>query len=166
MRCELLPLLVRKQIKQIVNTNYTAFADRLYSKIQHTEEDSKYPDEYFDILCERESVGCYIHNTDTFTLRVNQLHNYIKYNRAVSENMDDIIPKNDMSTCQVHKMTQVGKCSRLGNSVQIAEKCSFKRSYIGNRVQIGAHCKIVDTVIMDDVRIEDNVSLTGCIVCR
>ena len=31
--------------------------------------------------------------------------------------------------------------------------------------QIGAHCKIVDTVIMDDVRIEDNVSLTGCIVC-
>ena len=36
MRCELLPLLVRKQIKQIVNTSYTVFADRLYSKKQDT----------------------------------------------------------------------------------------------------------------------------------
>ena len=36
MRCELLPLLVRKQIKQIVNTNYTVFADRIYSKKQDT----------------------------------------------------------------------------------------------------------------------------------
>ncbi|KAL5271052.1 hypothetical protein ACHWQZ_G001638 [Mnemiopsis leidyi] len=166
MRCELLPLLVRKQIKQIVNTNYTVFADRIYSKKQDIDEDSKHPDEYFDILSEPESVGCYVHHTDSFTVRVNQLHNYIKYNKAVSENMDDIIPKNDVETCDISKMTQVGKCSRLGNSVKIAEKCSFKRSFIGNRVQIGPHCKIVDTVIMDDVTIEDNVSLTNCIVCK
>ena len=48
-----------------------------------TDEDSKHPDEYFDILSEPESVGCYVHHTDSFTVRVNQLHNYIKYNKAV-----------------------------------------------------------------------------------
>lgn len=166
MRCELLPLLVRKQIKQIVNTSYTVFADRLYSKKQDTDEDCKHPEEYFEVLSEVESVGCYVHKTQDFTVRVNQLHNYIKYNKAVSENMDDVIPQNDMTTCDISKMTQVGKCSRIGNSVRIAEKCSFKRSFVGNRVEIGPHCKIVDSVIMDDVRIEDNVSLTNCVVCK
>ena len=73
-------------IKSANSTNYINCINSTNCKLTVviSEEDSKYPDEYFDILCERESVGCYIHNTDTFTLRVNQLHNYIKYNRAVS----------------------------------------------------------------------------------
>lgn len=48
------------------------------------EEDSKQPDEYFDILTEPEAVGCYVYKADQFTVRVNQVHNYIKFNKAVS----------------------------------------------------------------------------------
>ena len=46
-------------------------------------EDDMKPDQYFDVLHESESVGCYVHKAPEFTLRVNQLHNYIKYNKAV-----------------------------------------------------------------------------------
>ena len=63
----------------ILHTNTRIFSPTL--KIP--DEDSKHPDEYFDILSEPESVGCYVHHTDSFTVRVNQLHNYIKYNKAV-----------------------------------------------------------------------------------
>ena len=164
MKCELLPLLVRKQIKQIVNTD-TVFDDRIYS-IKENQDDEMKPEKYiFDILCESESVGCYVHQSDKFTLRVNQLHNYTKYNKAVVENMEDVLLPSDPESCEISKMTQIGKCSRVGSGVKVAEKCSFKRSFLGDNVVVGAHCKIVDCVIMNDVRVEDNVTLTNCIVC-
>ena len=50
----------------------------------NSDEDCKHPEEYFEVLSEVESVGCYVHKTQDFTVRVNQLHNYIKYNKAVS----------------------------------------------------------------------------------
>ena len=164
MKCELLPLLVHKQIKQIVNTD-TVFDDRMYSIKRHVDNDSNNPDKYFDILCEAESVGCYVHRTEEFTVRANQLHNYTKYNRAVAEHAEDLLLKSDLETCEISQMTQIGKCTRIGNSVKIAEKCSLKRSFVGNSVEIGAHCKIVDCVLMEGVKVENNVSLTNCIVC-
>eukprot|EP00116_Pleurobrachia_bachei_P005422 sb/3465684/ len=167
LRCEFLPLLVRKQIKQVANAEQ--FTD-IYSTLQQeTEGDIK-----FAALQPPEETGCFVHITEDFTVRVNQQHNYIKYNKAVGELMTDMLPKHtppatvksfEETQYGVHQQTQVCKVSRVSEEVAIEGKCSVKRSFIGCGVKIGAHSRIADCVIMSGVTIESNVTLSNSVIC-
>ena len=101
-RCELLPLLVRKQIKQMHDVK-AAFSDQLYDVSEGDEEGV----ERFNILHEPLRTGCFMHHTKDFCVRLNSIHNYIAYNKAVFESFSGAIPKGDITTCKISQMTQV-----------------------------------------------------------
>ena len=43
----------------------------------------------------------------------------------------------------------------IGDELSIGDKSSVKKSMIGNRCQIGERVKIVNSIIMDNVKIKD-----------
>lgn len=68
-------------------------------------------------------------------------------------------------TVSVAPKTMVAAGCMLGPHTKVGEKSTLKRSVIGARCSIGSHVKLLNSVVLDDVTIEDNCTVQNCILC-
>ncbi|KAI9104689.1 nucleotide-diphospho-sugar transferase [Phlyctochytrium arcticum] len=102
---------------------------------------------------------------DSFCARANTVWAYGELNKQLAKNLPD---KNNMGSGGDlrAKQTQIGPDSMVGESTQLGDRCSIRRSVIGKHCTLGKNIKIVNCVIMDYVVLEDNVKLDGCIISQ
>jgi translation initiation factor eIF-2B subunit gamma len=97
------------------------------------------------------SVKAYI-SRDVYTQRVNTLANYAEVNRyLIKDWAGDRVAK----TAEIAARTQIGQDSLVGEGSRIDERSSVKRSVLGSGCRIGKGCKIVNSILMDNVAIDD-----------
>ena len=108
-----------------------------------------------------------IMQTSGFTGRANNVWKYSEINKYLCKATPSPVP----STCIIEEKTNIGSDSLVGESVEVKERCSIKRSILGNHVKVGKQCKISNSVIKDHAVIEDgylkliSVKLDSCVVC-
>ena len=89
--------------------------------------------------------------TSGFSGRANNVWKYSEINKYLCKVTPSPVP----STCVIEEKVNIGSDSLVGESVEIKERCSIKRSVLGNHVKVGKQCKISNSVIMDHAIIED-----------
>ena len=68
-------------------------------------------------------------------------------------------------TVVVAPKSMVGTGCMLGAGTRLGEKSTLKRSVVGARCVIGSHVKLLNSVVLDDVQIDDNSVVQNCILC-
>jgi translation initiation factor eIF-2B subunit gamma len=123
-------------------------------------------------------VGLIIHRAkDGFAVRANNIHSYLESNRHVCIHLSTFswylplisltkflgatstLPTDAISRPLIDQKAQISADSIIGDSTQISERTSVKKSVIGSHCIIGKMAKITGSVVLDHCVIED-----GCVV--
>lgn len=121
-------------------------------------------------------VAVYFAQPGSYVTRVSDIRSYTEANRELASAADAAhLNGAAMNTAHenfVHRTAEIGARSAVGpacmvgEDTKIAEKCSVKKSVLGRRCRLGPGTKIVNSVIHDDVVIEDGCQIQGSIVGR
>ncbi|KAK2860767.1 hypothetical protein Q7C36_004933 [Tachysurus vachellii] len=185
LRGELVPYLVRKQFRKVLNVP---------TDEKQTEQNQKKKDasSSLEILSSAKDEGllefardrscwndhrgdmseayhggnlrCYVHvMEDGVCYRVNTLAAYVEANRVVPKLVEE--PQVHPSAV-VSERSLVGGDSIIGALSQIADKTSIKRSTIGTSTTIKEKVKITNSIIMNNVTIEEGCNIQGSVICN
>ncbi|KAK7440202.1 Translation initiation factor eIF-2B subunit gamma [Stygiomarasmius scandens] len=110
-------------------------------------------------------VGIIIHRAeDGFATRVNTIHSLLDINRRVLSQTTYSLPSDPKSRSLIDQKAQISTDTIVGDSTQISERTTIKKSVIGKHCVIGKMVKIVGCVLLDHCVIEDGAKLDGCIL--
>ncbi|TFK44620.1 UDP-3-O-glucosamine N-acyltransferase [Crucibulum laeve] len=110
-------------------------------------------------------VGITIRRADAgFAIRVNSIHNFLEINRRFLSGTTYALPLDPKNRSLIDQKAQISSDTIIGDSTQVSERTTIKKSVIGRHCIIGKMAKIVGCVVLDHCVIEDGVKLDGCIL--
>ncbi|XP_069498456.1 translation initiation factor eIF2B subunit gamma [Ambystoma mexicanum] len=189
-RRELIPYLVRKQFSSAAllqqNQNYSKEEDakkkdrkpldicsfiEVDQLLADAQEKSCWNDHGGDMqeAYHGGKLRCYVHiMKEGLCFRVNNLGLYIEANRQVPKLLSSLCPEEPLihPSVQIVDRFMIGSDSIIGQSTQVGEKTSIKRSVVGASCGIKEKSKITNCIIMNSVTIEEGCSLQGSVVCN
>eukprot|EP00053_Salpingoeca_punica_P009476 m.84889 g.84889 ORF g.84889 m.84889 type:complete len:430 (+) comp15037_c0_seq1:137-1426(+) len=157
-RSELIPLLVRKQFAQ---------------------PDPKKPGDIYSFVTPQESYNMFAREAspvrccalvtqpadNVLVARANSIARYSEINRTIPKYLAALLPPNLTADASVKiSSASVGQDSIVGEGVTLGDKCTIKKSVIGRNCSIDG--KVVNSVVMDNVKIEADCVITNSIVCK
>ncbi|KAK3545892.1 hypothetical protein QTP70_016598 [Hemibagrus guttatus] len=185
LRGELVPYLVRKQFKKVLNVQTD---DKLTEQNQKKKDasssleilSSSKDDGLLELARDRScwndhrgdmneayhggKLRCYVHvMEDGVCYRVNTLAAYVEANRVAPKLVEE--PPIHPSAI-VSERSLVGADSIIGALSQIADKTSIKRSTIGTSTTIKEKVKITNSIIMNGVTVEEGCNIQGSVICN
>ncbi|ODV85896.1 hypothetical protein CANARDRAFT_27970 [[Candida] arabinofermentans NRRL YB-2248] len=111
----------------------------------------------------KETIGLFILPEQSMFARCNNLAVYMEANRYFLK-----LKARESTSSQSKKDNKnsatVGADSIVGESTELGEKTSVKRSVIGTNCKIGKRCRITGCVLLNNVTIDDDSHLENCIV--
>ncbi|KAF5372959.1 hypothetical protein D9758_001687 [Tetrapyrgos nigripes] len=112
-------------------------------------------------------IGVVLHQAaDGFATRVNTVHSLLDMNRRVLSQTTYSLPVDPKSRSLIDQKAQISSDTIVGDSTQVAERATIKKSVIGKHCVIGKMTKIVGSVLLDHCVVEDGAKLDGCILGR
>ncbi|KAI0308713.1 UDP-3-O-glucosamine N-acyltransferase [Amylostereum chailletii] len=108
-------------------------------------------------------VGVVIHE-DGFIGRANTLVGFLELNRKFLGQATWVLPTDPKDRSLIDPKSQISSDSMIGDSTQVAERASIKRSVIGKHCVIGRSVKIVGCILLDHCIVADGARLDGSIL--
>jgi len=96
--------------------------------------------------------------------RINTLHKFYEVNRRMLSTATYTLPVDPKNRSLIDQRAQISADSVVGQSTQISERTTIKRSVIGRHCTIGKMVKITGSVLLDHCIIDDGAKLDGCIL--
>ncbi|RDB16855.1 putative translation initiation factor eIF-2B subunit gamma [Hypsizygus marmoreus] len=110
-------------------------------------------------------VGVIIHRADAgFAIRVNTIPSFLEMNRRLLSQTTYSLPTDPKNRSLIDQKAQISSDTMIGDSTQVSERTTIKKSVIGRHCVIGKMVKIVGCVLLDHCVIEDGAKLDGCIL--
>ncbi|KAF9047268.1 UDP-3-O-glucosamine N-acyltransferase [Panaeolus papilionaceus] len=110
-------------------------------------------------------IGIVVHNKeDEPAVRVNTIHNFYEINKRALSITTYTLPSDPKDRALIDQRCQISTDSIIGESTQVSEKTTIKRSVIGRHCVIGKMVKINGCVLLDHCVVEDGAKLDGCIL--
>ncbi|KAF9562805.1 UDP-3-O-glucosamine N-acyltransferase [Agrocybe pediades] len=110
-------------------------------------------------------VGLIVHrNPENPPMRINTLHSFYEMNKRILGTTTYSLPSNPKDRALIDQRAQISADSIVGESTQISERTTIKRSIIGRHCIIGKMVKITSCVLLDHCVIEDGAKLDNCIL--
>ncbi|KAF5197321.1 Translation initiation factor eif-2b subunit gamma [Thalictrum thalictroides] len=190
---DLLPYLVRSQLRSELSSNGAAHAEETWNEkltsqnnqsffSQHLANATKqsFHELYASGLngsapapASRTHKCCvYIAENSKYCARLNSLQAFNDINRDVIGEASHLsgysfsVHNNIIDpSAELGLKTTVGPQCMLGEGSQLGDKCSVKRSVIGRHCRIGSNVKIVNSVVMNHATIGDGSSVQGSVIC-
>lgn len=178
---ELLPYIVRKQLFRS-NQDSPSKIQKVSDLMEFVKDGSiddkvailsSYTDHSTDLnpAYHNDVIRCYavVAEKEKFGMRANTLSSYSNINVKILEHWSAfngvesvvrISPKADV------KSTQIVDDCLVGDYSVLAEKTSFKHSFIGNNCTIEPKCRIVNSIIMNNVKIQEGCVITNSVICN
>lgn len=97
-------------------------------------------------------------------IRVNTLPNFLEINRKLLSQTTYSLPTDPKNRSLIDSKAQISSDTVIGDSTQVSERTTIKKSVIGRHCVIGKMIKIVGCVLLDHCVVEDSVKLDGCIL--
>lgn len=97
-------------------------------------------------------------------MRINTLHKFYEVNRQILSTATYTLPVDPKNRSLIDQRAQISADSIVGESSQISERTTIKRSVIGRHCTIGKMVKITGSVLLDHCIVEDGAKLEGCIL--
>ncbi|KAH6914146.1 nucleotide-diphospho-sugar transferase [Coprinopsis sp. MPI-PUGE-AT-0042] len=98
------------------------------------------------------------------TLRINTLYNYLEINRHFLSQASWVMPSAPNDRSLIDQKAQISTDTIVGESTQISERTTIKRSVIGKHCKIGKFVKISGCIVLDHCIVEEGAKLEGCIL--
>ncbi|KAF8993727.1 UDP-3-O-glucosamine N-acyltransferase [Cyathus striatus] len=112
-------------------------------------------------------VGIVVHPAEAgFAIRVNSIHNFLEINRRFLAGITYALPTDPKNRSLIDQRAQISNDTIIGDSTQVSERTTIKKSVIGRHCIIGKMVKIVGCILLDHCIIEDERSakLDSCIL--
>ncbi|KAG5342911.1 hypothetical protein C0989_005859 [Termitomyces sp. Mn162] len=110
-------------------------------------------------------VGIAIHRAEAgFAMRVNTIPKFLEINRRFLSQVTYTLPIEPKDRSLIDQKAQISSDTVIGESTQISERTTVKKSVIGRHCVIGKMAKIVGCVLLDHCVVEDGAKLEGCIL--
>ncbi|EAU91280.1 hypothetical protein CC1G_11538 [Coprinopsis cinerea okayama7 len=110
-------------------------------------------------------VSIVIHSQDADqALRINTLYNFLEINRQLLSKASYALPTDPKDRSLIDQKAQISTDTIIGDSTQISERTTIKKSVIGKHCIIGKFVKISGCVLLDHCIVEDGAKLDGCIL--
>ncbi|KAF8967811.1 UDP-3-O-glucosamine N-acyltransferase [Flammula alnicola] len=110
-------------------------------------------------------TGVVIHNRSSEpAMRINTLQKFHEINKRILSRTTYSLPLDPKDRSLIDQKAQISADSIVGESTQISERTSIKRSVIGRHCTIGRMVKITGCVLLDHCIVEDGAKLDGCIL--
>jgi len=110
------------------------------------------------------TVGIIVHGQSDPGVRVNTLQKFYEINKRMLVNTTYSLPVDPKDRSLIDQRAQISVDSIVGESTQISERTTIKRSVIGRHCVIGRMVKINACVLLDHCVIEDGAKLDGCLL--
>ncbi|KAF8161016.1 UDP-3-O-glucosamine N-acyltransferase [Crassisporium funariophilum] len=110
-------------------------------------------------------VGVIIHRSDAGpAMRVNTVHKFYEINKRLLSGVTYSLPTDPKDRSLIDQKAQISSDTMIGESTQISERTTIKRSVIGRHCIIGKMVKITGCVLLDHCVVEDGAKLDNCIL--
>ncbi|KAF9481563.1 UDP-3-O-glucosamine N-acyltransferase, partial [Pholiota conissans] len=110
-------------------------------------------------------IGLVVHKNQSDTaMRINTLQKFYEINRRLLSAATYVLPVDPKDRSLIDQRAQISSDSIVGESTQISERTSIKRSVIGRHCTIGKMVKITGCILLDHCVVEDGAKLDGCIL--
>ncbi|KAF8200896.1 UDP-3-O-glucosamine N-acyltransferase [Pholiota molesta] len=110
-------------------------------------------------------IGLVVHkNVSDPPMRINTLQKFHEINRRLLSGATYALPVDPKDRSLIDHKAQISADSIVGESTQISERATIKRSVIGRHCTIGKMVKITGCVLLDHCVVEDGAKLDGCIL--
>ncbi|THV07882.1 UDP-3-O-glucosamine N-acyltransferase [Dendrothele bispora CBS 962.96] len=160
-------------LTQTVALNHSTLQNKLQEKFtlhprnSGPSEPSSPVDDDSDVQPSSLRIGIVIHQAeDGFATRVNTIHSLLDMNRRVLSQTTYSPPSDPKSRSLIDQKAQISSDTIVGDSTQVSERTTIKKSVIGKHCVIGKMVKIVGCVLLDHCVVEDGAKLDGCILGR
>jgi len=115
-------------------------------------------------------IRCHALISNQFCLRVNTLPSYTYINKQILKLFPSLLPGLEVvkipSTVTRQEKAQIGADCLVGDSADIGENTTIKKSVIGKHCKIGSRVRITNSIIMNHVTIKDGCTVQGSVVCE
>lgn len=161
---ELVPYLVRKQFSKPKQSQEED------DSIRQAWEYSSWNDHHGDLEDSYHSQSCHAYIMESgFCIRGNTMTGYCEANRQAPGIFQEQLSLIKERCLRCHDLqppftSSVTPDCVIGKDTAIGDKVNIKRSAIGMKCQLVESNSVTDSVIMDEVIIEEGASLKGCIV--
>ncbi|KAK7057263.1 UDP-3-O-glucosamine N-acyltransferase [Favolaschia claudopus] len=108
-------------------------------------------------------VGLHMHRNG-IAARVNNIHSFLEMNRHFLTSASYSLPTDPTQRALIDQKAQISSDTIVGESTQVDERTSIKKSVIGKHCTIGKMVKIVGSVLLDHCVVADGAKLDGCIL--
>jgi translation initiation factor eIF-2B subunit gamma len=133
--------------------------DRLTSSMPAPPTHSEY-DHYVSL-----KIGVVVHHHEVESAtRVNTLHNFYEINKRLLSRVAYNLPLDPKDRSLIDQKAQISSDTIIGESTQVSDRTTVKRSVIGRHCIIGKMVKITGCILLDHCVIEDGVKLDSCIL--
>ncbi|PPQ74037.1 hypothetical protein CVT26_006940 [Gymnopilus dilepis] len=110
-------------------------------------------------------VGLVVYNREAEApMRINTLHNFYEMNRRILSGTTYTLPTDPKDRSLIDQRAQISVDSLIGESTQIFERTTIKRSVVGRHCVIGKAVKITGSILLDHCIVEDGTKLDNCIL--
>jgi len=110
-------------------------------------------------------IGVIVHRCEVESaIRVNTLHNFYEINKRLLSGVAYNWPLDPKDRSLIDQRAQISSDTIIGDSTQVSERTTIKRSVIGRHCIIGKMVKISGCVLLDHCIIEDGAKLDRCIL--
>ncbi|KAF8894888.1 UDP-3-O-glucosamine N-acyltransferase [Gymnopilus junonius] len=116
-------------------------------------------------LSSTRKIGLVIYDQNTeVPMRINTLHNFYEMNKRILSGTTYSLPVDPKDRSLIDQRAQISVDSIIGESTQISERSTIKRSIIGRHCIIGKLVKITGSILLDHCIVEDGTKLENCIL--
>ncbi|KJA29073.1 hypothetical protein HYPSUDRAFT_128095 [Hypholoma sublateritium FD-334 SS-4] len=110
-------------------------------------------------------IGIVVHNRALdHPMRINTLQKFQEINKRLLSGTTYSLPVDPKDRSLIDQRAQISTDSIVGESTQISERTTIKRSVIGRHCTIGKMVRITGCVLLDHCVVEDGVKLDNCIL--
>ncbi|PPQ89533.1 hypothetical protein CVT25_012205 [Psilocybe cyanescens] len=149
-----------EQTSQSISLQHSSFSDN--SRLAHKADS---PADTDDDEAVHTKIGVIIHDTESEpAMRINSLQAFFEMNKRVLSGTTYSLPVDPKNRSLIDQRAQISNDSIVGESTQISERTTVKRSVIGRHCIIGKMVKITGCVLLDHCIIEDGAKLDNCIL--
>ncbi|KAH9485327.1 putative translation initiation factor eIF-2B subunit gamma [Psilocybe cubensis] len=144
---------------QAISLQHSSFVDK--SSQAHQIDSPIEPD---DELVQTK-IGVIVHDKESEpAMRINTLQTFFEANKRVLSGTTYSLPVDPKNRSLIDQRAQISNDSIVGESTQISERTTIKRSVIGRHCIIGKMVKVTGCVLLDHCIIEDGAKLDNCIL--
>jgi len=130
----------------------------------HADQDDEEEEEEEKKLEPTYRIGLVLHRGPEIASRVNTIEAFIEVNRQLASKSTWVLPSDPTNRALIDQKAQISSDCIIGDSTQISERSTIKKSVIGKHCVIGRMARITGCVVMDHCVVEEGAKVDGCVL--